>query len=286
MAPNCMLTHTLQTSSALTDIQIHAMDILMATSRGRGLKSLNKRPNTLLTVYPGGKTEDMTQEALDILSCLPSSKNHLVYFISGLPDVTTKLKKNFYLRRRKRHYEEVIIKDSPSQIHNRVIKIIKSAEKKIKNAKATPVFATICPMSIQRWNSFRLHQHKTSHLNYFNHYDHMQQIIEEAISLINTTILSINSKNKVATPKIAQPIMYLRNGHCRCRYGKLLDGVHPNENIQAEWKNTVEKILTKNRKSIKKAPKTLPPPTPSSAINYEDTDGKDSDASQKRSWLY
>ena len=91
MAPNCMLTHTFQTSSALTGIQIHAMDILMATSRGRGLKSLNKRPNTLLTVYPGGKTEDMTQEALDILSCLPSSKNHLVYFISGLPDVTTKL---------------------------------------------------------------------------------------------------------------------------------------------------------------------------------------------------
>ena len=114
----------------------------------------------------------------------------------------------------------------------------------------------------------------------------MQQIIEEAISLINTTILSINSKNKVATPKIAQPIMYLWNGHRRCRYGKLLDGVHPNENIQAEWKNTVEKILTKNRKSIKKAPKTLPPPTPSSAINYEDIDGEDSDASQKRSWLY
>ena len=74
----------------------------------------------------------------------------------------------------------------------------------------------------------------------------MQQIIKKVISLINTTILSINSKNKVATPKIAQPIMYLWNGNHRCRYGKLLDGVHPLENSQAEWKNTVENILTKN----------------------------------------
>ena len=49
--------------------------------------------------------------------------------------------------------------------------------------------------------------------------------------------------------------MHLRNGHLRCRYGKLLDGVHPNENIQAEWKNTLEKILTKTGNPSKKFPK-------------------------------
>ena len=47
MVPNCMLIHKFQTTSAWTDIQIYAMD-------------------------PGGKTEDMKQETLDILSCLPS----------------------------------------------------------------------------------------------------------------------------------------------------------------------------------------------------------------------
>ena len=73
----------------------------------------------------------------------------------------------------------------------------------------------------------------------------MQKVTADAISLINNSILSNSSKNKVATPQIVQPIMYLRNWHGQCHYGKLLNGVHPNENIQAEWKNTAEKISTK-----------------------------------------
>ena len=36
---------------------------------------------------------------------------------------------------------------------------------------------------------------------FFNHYDNMQKVLEKAISLINTTILSIKSKYKVFTPQ-------------------------------------------------------------------------------------
>jgi len=147
-------------------------------------------------------------------------------------------------------------------------------------------------MSLRRWNKCRLNQHKTSHLQYFQKYDRMQTTLEEAIEKINSSILSINSKNHVATPKIAQPIMYLRNGHRRCRYGKLPDGVHPNENIKTEWKKIMTQVLKTNRIQKKKSPPksppkhshpisidTPPPPSPSGASRNGDTggDGGDTD---------
>ena len=123
----------------------------------------------------------------------------------------------------------------PRDHHNRVIqpnsrwveKIIRSSASRIKQLNAILIFATITPMSIQTWNKHRLHAHRTSHLNHFHHYQNMQDTIEEATLAIITTIHSINSSNKVITPKLAQEIIYKRHGHLRTRYGKLPDGVPP-----------------------------------------------------------
>ena len=144
------------------------------------------------------------------------------------------------------------------------------------------LFSTLCPMSIKRWNWFRLHQHRTSHLNSFNQYN-TRETIEEAIFMINTTILTSNNKNKVATPTIVQLIMYLRNGHRWCHYGK------PMVSIQAKikWPNgrvSWKKIWTKTGKPTKHTQAL--PSSPSAAFNYEDMDGSDSNASCKQSGLY
>ena len=294
------------------------MDIIVATSRGNGLTALRKEKNTKLMVFPGGKIRDMAQAAVNTLCSLPPSQStNTVYFVSGLPDTTLKLKKKFHMNGRNRFYEEVIINSTAKNIHTHVLKIIKAAEKSIKNANAIPIFSTICPMSIRTWNRHRLSRHRTSHLNHFTKYDHMQSVLEEAITLINTSILSINSKNQVATPKICQPIMYFRKGHLRCRYGKLPDGVHPIPKVNTTWTQTLKTVITRNRASLDKSapspqlhtpssPSPPPPPSspsppppqhqqpdsdsdsdidPPSPPQYLDSDC-DSDVSIKRSWRY
>ena len=205
----------------------------------------------------------------------------------------------------KRFYEEVI-NGAANSIHTNVLKIIKAAVKSMKNARATPIFSTICPMSIRTWNRHRLSRHRTSHLNHFTKYDHMQSVLEDAIILISTSILSINSKNQVATAKICQPIMYFRKGHLRCRYGKLPDGVHPIPKINITWTQTLKTVLARNWASLDKiAPHhnntpSPPPPPPPHQQPFSDSDSdsdppsppqylesdSDSDVGTKRNWRY
>ena len=134
------------------------------------------------------------------------------------------------------------------------------------------MFATITPSSIQTWNRHRLQEHSTSHLLHFNDYDIMQENLETTIELLNKTIHSINSSNKVVTPKLAQPIMYKRKGQWRFRYGKLTDGVHANAKINKAWINIMDEVLDKNLNKSTKVEEN----------NDTDTDGE----SDKRSWMY
>ena len=120
------------------------MGLIVATSRGNGLTSLRKEKNTKLMVFRGGKLRDMAQAAVNTLSSFPPSQStNTVYFVSGLPDTTLKLKKKFHMNGRKRFYEEVIINSTAKNIHRNILKIIKAADKSIKNANAIPIFSTI-----------------------------------------------------------------------------------------------------------------------------------------------
>ena len=192
----------------------------------------------------------------------------------------------------------------PRDHHNRVIKpnsrwvekIIRSSASRIKQLNAIPIFATITPMSIQTWNKHRLHAHRTSHLNHFHHYQNIQDTIEEATLAINTTIHSINSSNKVITLKLAQEIIYYRHGHLRTRYGKLPDGVHPNQKVLSSWTQTMKTIINRNTgtKSLNHTPpapptQTIiqpvqinPPSSPPSPPPVSDSDSEQ--GSPKRSW--
>ena len=235
------------------------MILIMATSRGRGLSALEGYKGAQLHVTPGGKTRYITDLAIEIIrsSRIPSHEPIYIYFITGLPDLTTKKRKFFHISHRRHTYQEIIITELSSQIHDRVEKIIRSSASRIKQLNAIPIFATITPMSIQTWNKHRLHAHRTSHLNHFHRYQNMQDTIEEATLAINTTIHSINSSNKVTTPKLAQEIIYYRHGHLRTRYGKLPDGVHPNKKVLTSWTQTMKTIINKNTHT--KSPNHTPP---------------------------
>ena len=160
------------------------------------------------------------------------------------------------------------------KITDDITSLFKSAAEKIKNANATPIFSTICPMSLDTWNHRRPSQHHTSHLSSFPYYPLMQEKHESVILKINQEIHLLNKSHNMHTPRLAKSVIYHRKGQLRCWYGRLVDGVHPKHNLQNEW------VLDLNRSP----PNQLPPTEP--AKSQPDDQEYDSDSSAKRSWLY
>ena len=126
----------------------------------------------------------------------------------------------------------------------------------------------------------------------------MQEDLHTAIDLINKSIHSINSNNNVVTPKLAQPIMYKRNGQWRCRYGNLPDRVHANNKLNINWINTMNTVMDKNmakafstsissdsdrESDVESCDSDESDDRDESSDSY---DSDDSDTSTKRSWLY
>lgn len=219
------------------------MNIIVCSSRGKSLRSLNKREDTVVRVVPGGRIGqlvDIAKEELNKILTKPNPK--FVYFVAGLPDTTTKIYEEFWMNDELHAYEEVIFSNTPENI----IGIINSAAQDILAENAIPIFSTIVPCHLSIWNHTRLSQHKTSHLLHYKNYDLMQEQQLETIREINSYILHINSQNRVATPKLAKPVYYRRGNSWRFRFGKLADGVHATDKLKKVWHKTVNKILNRN----------------------------------------
>ena len=142
------------------------MNIIVATSRGRGLREImSRRENTILSVHPGANLELLEDEALQLLDDVSDNTDTHVYFVAGLPDVTQRLKRSFYLWGRYRKYDEVTMPDFDAEkITKDIVSKYESTAVKKKKTNVTPVFCTICPMSLATWNRRRLSQHRTAYL--------------------------------------------------------------------------------------------------------------------------
>ena len=88
----------------------------------------------------------------------------------------------------------------------------------------------------------------------------------------------ITWNRRCLSPRLANPVIYRRKDQVRCRYGKLVDGVHPNRNLQKEWVDILDKVLDLNR--------STPIHLPSHQPTMKPEEEYDSDSSEKRSWLY
>lgn len=257
------------------------MNIIVATSRGRGFEEITaRRDDTILSVHPGASLKKLQKEALKLLKDVPLSNENYVYFVAGLPDVTEKRTYTFYMHGKPRRYEEVTMPSTnPTKAAEDITFQFRSTAKKILKAKATPIFSTICPMSIATWNHRRLSQHRTTHLSSFKQYPTMQKHHEEVILKVNKAIHVINRKNDKHTPRLANQVIYHRKGQLRCRYGKLVDGVHPNSNLVKDWISMLDRVMDMNRDRY-----TIE--VPAAQLKPTEEEEYDSDSSQKRSWLY
>lgn len=128
-------------------------------------------------------------------------------------------------------------------------KLFRDASDKIAEIGAIPVFATITTMSLHDWNTTRLKQHKTTHLEHKESYKHMQTYLNTTFENINNTIFQLNEENNVETPHLSRFITTKRGlGHgYRVRYSWLVDGCHPSGTIISKWQSELELVASTNR---------------------------------------
>ena len=142
------------------------MNIIVASSRGKGMETLADPPYTVIRVRSGGKISDLTDVATKIIRensyRIDPTDPIFVYYIAGLPDTTTMYKDYYKLNGRNCCYQEVIFPETPDRAFRRILETIEEASTKIKAHHAIPVFSTYAPSSLSVWNRTRLSQNKSS----------------------------------------------------------------------------------------------------------------------------
>ena len=225
------------------------MDLVMATSRGKGLSEefdlLPENPliNPIFSIHPGRSLSFLTDKAIEIITNSPYPTHTIhVYFIAGLIDLSEKITDI--------HYKEFICNDSYIDSYHNMQNILDNTQTRILNIGATPCFATITPMHIDTWNHHCLHANLTSYLLHYKHYDSMQGNHTEATVLTNQYLTVLNSQLNMNTPRLSQYILYkpgTTRQTYRFRHHLLPDGVHPNSDIKQKWAETLQDTISINR---------------------------------------
>ena len=191
----------------------------------------------------GAKIPTLIQEALSILTITGYEKRRdsIFYIGGGLPDITKKLKSA--------RYQEVIHDGEPLKIANEVMCQIEDGARQIYNAGAVPVFSTVSPMNIPKWNFSRLQKGKTSYLAHENMYTEMQLKHEDTVKILNSYIIRLNNYYHMQTPRLARVVFQKKgkNQDYRLRENRFHDGVHPTEETTDEWIKIMRETMDTNR---------------------------------------
>ena len=274
------------------------MDIVVATSRGRSLARYFKyRWSAILIWRKGATIEQLAKEADKTLrKHRGNHKPHHVFFVAGLPDLTTMVRNG--------KYEETVLIGEANQIVTRLTEAITSAHNFItSNHNAKTAFATITPCSLKTWNLHRLHIKKTHILKEEPHYEEMQQKMIQATVRINKFIIKHNESNSMPTPRLAKKIIKKAGKQKKTPpvyYAKLIDGVHPNENTSEDWIDQISMAMLESRRpelfrnghyigndsqniSEHKHPQPVESPCPT-LPTIIDTDSDDDEQLMRRPW--
>lgn len=221
------------------------MNIVVATSRGAGLQGRINDPNTKVHVYPGGKLRDMTESTLKSITSTGSySSTKHIYFIAGIPDITKRI-------REYKNYQEIIYTEKPEETFTRIKNEITHTNNKILEAGAIPIFCTIAPTKIKKYNEHRLRTRNTNSLYHQENYSKMQKNLEATLDLINNEITYINTSNNMSTPYL-HTIIKKGTGPKEAPkytfyYNKLYDGVHATDKTKDSWATSIKQAIKKNR---------------------------------------
>ena len=273
------------------------MNIIVSSSRGRAVEPYfagaykSNIPYIYKTV-PGGKFNTLTRIALEHITKSPNlNKPVHVYYLAGLPDLTTKL------RNRKDMYEEVVFNEEPQAAIDRMSSLIIQTHETITSLGAKAIFCPIIPINLTLWNTERQKQNKTSHLLYSPQYPIMQINLHHSITNINQLMVMINKENNLTTPFIDNKIITslpAKPPHYKPRYkfsySQFRDGCHPSHEIAEQWAQKIlqaihenqvkQSIVVPSKSKARQSSPTTQTETPTSYYSSEDEEDK----SPKRSW--
>ena len=217
------------------------MNYLVANSRGTGLRDLIPKSQFQKVLYrPGAKFRNLCDLAISIHNQSNSPDNTHVYILAGITDITDKIKSG--------NYQEVVFKDQIEIAISKVMNTIRTTKTRLEKHKIKVIFCTVSTMNIDKWNTTRLNQKKTSHLNYTSQYQNMQSNLNKALDAINSQIVEINRESNFHTPLVHKAVKHPKGkGKFIFKYNWLVDGVHGNSKAQAQWANSVVTAAVKNR---------------------------------------
>lgn len=195
-----------------------------------------------MTVIPGGKLSVLTRKALEDVTAMQGTGRNLVYFMCGIPDITTRLKGV--------QYEEVVFRNSTQvydNFHQDMLKAVASLSK--HNSKV--VFIPMVSMNLKAWNEHRFKVRKTKELNYKNEYFKMQGELNTLVLEINRAMIELNTVNGLLTPFCNSIVNCRTSGRVQFKFYKLVDGVHPNDQVKQEWIKLINRVISINERKEK-----------------------------------
>ena len=151
------------------------MDVIIASSRGKGLedeiKQLNPLMDNVKVLYSSGaRLNQMAKTAVNLKRNHPHEKLNL-YILGGYCDISKRVGYNTD----RGFYEEFIFVEDPQSAADRVTSLIHDLKSKVQDANTQVTFYTIPPSHLQTWNNIRLKQHKTCMLKHTNTQYHDMQ---------------------------------------------------------------------------------------------------------------
>ena len=221
------------------------MDIVVASSRGRGLEGLLPSGTTLRWESSAGY-QVLRNKALALLPPPNSQKERPhVYFLCGVCDITEKIGK-----KRDQYAECLFTKDSAHVIENIKNEIALCRSSVIRRG-GLPIFATIPRLNLCIYNNSLLSKKYTKHLLHSDKYPEMQTQINEIIDKINIYICETNRNLEVSIPFLHTTIMK-RSGkkgrtHYRYLWNLFEDGLHAGIELNKLWAESLTIAMGKNR---------------------------------------
>jgi hypothetical protein len=192
---------------------------------------------------PGAKLGDcmsMVQD-INILHHPPLVEEKTDFYVmAGICNMTSRLKTN------RPHYEEIVFTDKDEAVKS-TFREIEQLAKAILNEGARPIICTIPSMHLKTWNTIRLSQGKTSHLNYVAEYDRMQKDLDESLDDLNNLIAKFNSDAGVSTPFTHTSLLRNKHGKKYILYKLLNDGCHPGDKMTLSIIHSLNTAIKKNR---------------------------------------
>ena len=199
-----------------------------------------------------------------------------VYFLVGIPDITTIVKRGAY--------QETILVPSKEELTMTFNEKILDLTSVVKKAASRVCLCKIAPMDIEKWNKHRLYKKKRTHLKHQANYKEMQNTLDEAIIQINKFIVEINITNHMITPFIADTVFTKKKGSRNKKfYSKLPDGLHPGEDLCTKWGEQIAQRIDANL-SVSMSAATAPLPLTCRIKKETPEDDHSPSRPRKREW--